>query len=295
MAESDVASLAEATSRSLDAARSALLRMPIDSLGGEDRHAFTRALSSLKLLESLTDELLQGVRLQHLRLADVDARQLAVALAPEDDDLAPDLATAAALADRLAESLLEHITATSRAPTGDSRGGDRLQMGDVGNARGVRAMADAYGRDAHLERRVMVVLFVTAITLLVAAAAITLVGFAVADDKRELRVDQFAAFAGVSAVLTFASITTAWQSVRHRTMSREACRLDHQIRGFDSFVSTMGRPAQDLIRGTMVQRLFPRLVEDDDPLREPRWPDAGRLLEAVTHREQPAQAESSRE
>jgi hypothetical protein len=88
------------------------------------------------------------------------------------------------------------------------------------------------------------------------------------------------AIIGAGAVLVAVSAIVATAIRRTVRRGRELDRLIGQIGYFDAYVSPLSPAVASLVRATMAQRLFPRLLEDDDPIREPRWPDPATILNA---------------
>jgi hypothetical protein len=65
--------------------------------------------------------------------------------------------------------------------------------------------------------------------------------------------------------------------------ARECIRLQRGLEGLGPYLEPLPAPAQHLIRAMMTQTLFPRLLEDDDPVRQVPWPPATQLLDFVHH------------
>lgn len=63
--------------------------------------------------------------------------------------------------------------------------------------------------------------------------------------------------------------------------AREYTRLERGVQGLGPYLAPLPAPARHLLRATMAQTLFPRLLDDDDPLRQPVWPEANALLHTI--------------
>jgi hypothetical protein len=63
--------------------------------------------------------------------------------------------------------------------------------------------------------------------------------------------------------------------------ARECMRLSRGLSGVDSYLAPLPSAARALLRGAYLQTLFPRLLDDDDPLRQTPWPESHDLLDAV--------------
>jgi hypothetical protein len=97
--------------------------------------------------------------------------------------------------------------------------------------------------------------------------------------------DQLWALAGgpllLCAATGVAAILLLRQAGARRSSAREWTRLERGLQGIGDYLSPLPPNAQHLIRATMTQNLFPRLLEDNDPLRQPNWPDTDSLLSAI--------------
>jgi hypothetical protein len=70
-------------------------------------------------------------------------------------------------------------------------------------------------------------------------------------------------------------------AAKHDRAARESRRLQRGLAGLGPYLAPLPPAARHLLRATMAQTLFPRLLDDDDPLRQPDWPPARELLYAV--------------
>lgn len=137
-------------------------------------------------------------------------------------------------------------------------------------------IAKEYRNSADVEARAALRFTVAASA--VASSAVALAALAVARGFESLNY-----YLGICVGLALAAALLWAQGTKSRTAAREWRRLATGVRGIEPYLAPMSAPMQDLMRGVMVQRLFPRLIEDDDPIREPRWPDATSMLTAISY------------
>lgn len=72
------------------------------------------------------------------------------------------------------------------------------------------------------------------------------------------------------------------QAQRVRRNAEELRRVRRQLVALPGYLLPLPVAAQDLLRAAMLPRLFPRLLEDNDPMREEDWfPDGDQVLAAV--------------
>lgn len=67
-----------------------------------------------------------------------------------------------------------------------------------------------------------------------------------------------------------------------RKSAAESARIYRQLHSVDEYLDPLPEQLQYLLRGTLVQRLFPRLIDDDNPLREEEaFPGTDSLMAAA--------------
>jgi hypothetical protein len=120
----------------------------------------------------------------------------------------------------------------------------------------------------------------TAASLIVGLATATGGAWATLNDGDSKLHAATVATISAGAILVIVAAIAALAVRRSMLRVRELDRLIAQIGYFDAYVSHMNPAVASLMRATMAQRLFPRLLEDDDPIREPRWPDPATILNA---------------
>jgi hypothetical protein len=145
-------------------------------------------------------------------------------------------------------------------------------------------LADAYSKDASDARRAALrsVLGAAASLMLTAAVVVAAAVLSIkGKDGTGLNVGPFLARASACLPLLAFALALLWLAARQRRSAREALRLARQLPALPAYLSSLPPLASHLMRMTMTQRMFPRLIEDTDPLRDPPWPEATELLEAV--------------
>jgi len=205
------------------------------------------------------------------RRAESEAEHLA-ALLTQQDDRDVDLEVATVLISRLlrrvgfagADRIARAVPALSARPAAEDDGLLRL--------------ADAYRGDAQRELRIMLALYAAAAILLLGALAVALVGLRDAQHDDGFRFDEFGAFALVALVPLLGAALAARRAMRHGVAAQESTRLRRQFSGLAPYLDPMPPVMRDLMRGTLAQQLFPRLLDDSEPWRETKWPAADELL-----------------
>lgn len=231
--------------------------------GAEDALAVSRTFGSLDMAITRLEE---GIRLSELAAAraQADVSRLGALLAPH-------AGTAATTVDwRALESASEAVWADVFSSTQPPPVDPSTHSNDL------IAIADEYMECADQQMSFALRLAVAAAVIAASAVALAVVAVARAFDRLNY-------YFVISGALSLTAALLWWQSSRARTAGREWQRVATGIRGIDSYLAPMSWPMQDLMRGAMVQRLFPRLLEDDDPIREPRWPDPNAMLTAISY------------
>lgn len=194
-----------------------------------------------------------------------------------------DLGLAAYLSDQLMEmvgyvALAPQLLSGSRDEASRGAGSESPQSVP---SEGLITLAAGYAEDAKLERTTTLLLYGAALMLVAAALSLGLLGIARARDGDPFDFAEFSAHGLVALVVLGCAAVVSSRAGRHSLAAQEACRLARQLAGFEAYVAPMPPALRHLVRGTMVQRLFPRLLEDDEPWREPKWPDTASLMTAI--------------
>jgi hypothetical protein len=146
----------------------------------------------------------------------------------------------------------------------------------------LKDIADEYGQDARRQSRTVTIMFGLAFAMLAGAAALVLYQFSEIKESEDFSAGRYLAQSWLPITLVAFASYLIYQTGLHRRSADEARRLQRQLRSFDAYISPLPKRAQDLMRGTMVQRLFPRLIEDNDPLREvEQFPQSVELLATI--------------
>lgn len=82
----------------------------------------------------------------------------------------------------------------------------------------------------------------------------------------------------VTVSLGLAAVAFGWNARRLDVEAQELRRVSRQLEMLHPFVADLPDTAQGLLRGVLIQRLFPRLISDSDPLREAEWAPKSREL-----------------
>jgi hypothetical protein len=240
-----------------------------------DRTGRASCCATLLLLQDLDQGDLALVEEHDLAIA---ARELK-AIVESTDAEAVDWAVVEVLADRTAAALRPAVARSAARA-------DILQRSHWSAT--ATAEYDAQARSA---ARTMRLLAAIASAWTAATIAILLAGGAATSSHRHLGA-AFAPYVAASAVAATAAVVTAWQAARQRAFSREADRLAVQFTLLDPYLAQIRDPMlRDAARTALLPRMFPRLLEDVDPLREPRWPDLAALVALAATRDDADQEE----
>lgn len=83
----------------------------------------------------------------------------------------------------------------------------------------------------------------------------------------------------VAVSLGVAAVALGWNSRRLDIEAQELRRVSRQLEMLPPFMAGLPDTTQGLLRGALIQRLFPRLISDSDPLREGDWaPNSKEML-----------------
>jgi len=128
----------------------------------------------------------------------------------------------------------------------------------------------------------MSTLYLTGIIILVLATADTIWAANSAVREVAFSVHEFLARASATPLLFLGSLVIFWQADRHRRSAAEQLRISRQLRTMPTFISSIdSQVMKDLMRATIAPRYFSRILDDNDVVREPQWPDPSQLLDAL--------------
>lgn len=178
---------------------------------------------------------------------------------------------------RLTESLNRVVSSIQR-----SKPGHESTQASIASNQALKDVARAYGGDAETEYVAASRCNFIAAALLAAAAASAfwIVQQATEGGEKET----WALILGptiLCIVLSLATIIVFRQAATHRRAGREYIRLERGLLAIPQYLSPLPPEAQHLVRAVMTQSLFPRLLEDDDPIRQINFPDPDTLLTAI--------------
>ena len=129
--------------------------------------------------------------------------------------------------------------------------------------------ASSFRHDARRAARIMMGLYLVVLAL-IALATVMLWLLVFVEDPRPAAPDFVAQSLPSFALMAIATLL-AQQANRQRRNAEELKRVELQMRALPVYLTPLPEPARHLLRSVMLQRLFPRLLEDDDPLRESDW------------------------
>jgi hypothetical protein len=145
----------------------------------------------------------------------------------------------------------------------------------------LRTVSGAYGDDAENAASSARLRYLIAGLVFGAAFALAVLGVVRVDDGSTVDTARFLPYAIVAAAGFVLGGAVFRQASASATASREARRLERQLSGFGAFIEPLSPAVRDLVRVAMIQRFFPRLLEDDEPWKDPVWPDSDALLRAL--------------
>jgi hypothetical protein len=227
---------------------------------------------------------------QQVRLALADAEQLekAIGMVPSRTPSEDDVELSRYLSDRIVATLGQIVLSRGKSRDRAAKSGSSLEKTADAMPRDESAqkmlwqLAAGYERDARRNQMVAYFLNGIALLLLIAAVVIALLGIHAASDKSRFSFTEFGAYGLVSLAILVGAAFVARSASRSATAAQEAVRLQRQFEGLDGYLLPMSGALRELIRGSLVQRLFPGNIDNDEPWREPRWPDSESLLDAIS-------------
>jgi hypothetical protein len=272
------AALAFRLRMNVEAARTARARETRD---GSPELGFVSAC--VTALATLSPSALQVMNVESARLALHDAAELGRLLESSSlgaDTLAENLVLACLLAERLARQLGVLVLEPTRTADAGPKDAQTERPGDLS------CHAYAYGEDARRNRASTWLLVALAVALLSGALALSLLGIRAAGG-RNFDFAEFGAYGLIAIGVLAAAGVAARAASKSALVARESKRLERQMASLDAYLEPLPKQQRDLARGVMLPQMFPRLLEDDDPLRAPDWPDAATLLSAGANAESP--------
>lgn len=208
-----------------------------------------------------------------------DARQLNALLAAQPTEPDPVLA---ALVERVTEHA-EHLVVVAVALAAQSSA-ERSAEGSHAESLAsghLDELAQDYGADAARERKSASRTRALAALALLGAVAASYWAVRVAHGARREAWLEVLGPLFVCGAAAVAGLLLLHSAASRDRAAREYTRLQRGLTGVDAYLSPLPAPVRHLLRATMTQTLFPRLLDDDDPLRQPGWPEADALLQSI--------------
>lgn len=91
----------------------------------------------------------------------------------------------------------------------------------------------------------------------------------------------FLPYLALAVTAAIASLLLQRKANEYERLAAESRRLQAQVGFLDPFLAGMDPRITNILRAALAPRLFPRILADDDPLREPIWPSTAELIEAL--------------
>lgn len=180
--------------------------------------------------------------------------------------------------------LLENIyrslrNVLARADPPSKQDGAQTEAARTTDAAGLRHEdLEPFASDAAAQARLMWAYYLAA-ALLVMVVIAGLAWLLLSDSASEE--SPLVPLVGLGALVVLAG--AAGQQAREcRRAAFETRRIYRQLMIVDKYLQPMPQGGRDLMRGVMMQRLFPRLLDDENPMREDEiFPDPDKLLIAL--------------
>jgi len=137
-------------------------------------------------------------------------------------------------------------------------------------------VSEAYRDDSRRSRRLATLLYVVMALLVVAAVASSALAVNLLDGSTP-EAPQLVQRLLVSLICLVSLIPFWIQAERHRRSASEFRRLELQFRALDPYLGPLPEDARAVMRAALAPRLFSRVLEDQDPMREPIWPASGSI------------------
>ncbi|HEY3544968.1 MAG TPA: hypothetical protein VGK17_02615 [Propionicimonas sp.] len=145
-------------------------------------------------------------------------------------------------------------------------------MLEVARRRELEQVAAGYQSDARTATRRTDVLYAVMILLLAAGVGSAIAALLIADSVGTFDMSRVGVRLLVPAIALVSAIPLWVQAERHRRNAAEARRLELQFRAFEPYLDPFSEKTKTLMRAALAARLFSRVIEDQDPTREPLWP-----------------------
>lgn len=150
-------------------------------------------------------------------------------------------------------------------------------------ASGLGAMATvacAYGDDAASGRRLAAAYRIAGAGLIVLAVVMALISSTTDwfDGSPAGEVNSISYQLGVATFIALLACVLLQLSERSRRSADEHLRLQRHLTSLEPFLGQLPESMRPVMRAALAPRVFARVVDDDDPTREPIWPTSAELL-----------------
>jgi hypothetical protein len=142
-------------------------------------------------------------------------------------------------------------------------------------------LCKSYGEDAAAHFRIAHVLTAVVVGLVATTATIAFVGLYSSPAGKALTLTEYWPYLVGALVVLLAAIPIVLVEERYRVSGKECQRLQRQLLEVGPVLAEFDTEHRAAMRALLLPRLFPRVLEDSDPLKEPPWPDPNRLAEML--------------
>ncbi len=143
---------------------------------------------------------------------------------------------------------------------------------DAARRRAILKLADDHGADSRQAQRITYWLYGATGLVLAASVGSAVSGLAGLTRAGRYWTPLFTGSLILCGLLLLAAILLWTQAERYRRSAAESRRLQRQFAAMDLYLEPMPEPIRAIMRAALAPRLFSRLLEDNDPMREPIWP-----------------------
>ena len=160
----------------------------------------------------------------------------------------------------------------------------KVHANPTGGSNSLSSIGDAYGVDAHRERRIAIILYGVCLGIAIFGTATAWLAADRTQDKAstgDIELAPILASFAVPILLAFFFVLFLRQAELHRRRSAELARLQRQYAALEPYFGSLPSLEAGLLRGLLVPQLFPRILEDDDPMRSTPWAEPEHLLKAL--------------
>jgi hypothetical protein len=143
------------------------------------------------------------------------------------------------------------------------------------------AVAASYGTDADQRQSLTIKFGRLAAVALLGATGLLIAGLVRVGSGDDFSAPIFWVHLVAAVLLILFGIMALYVADRARRSSDESKRLQRQYEGLAPYLAPLPDATQALLRASLAGRLFPRLIDDTDPLRDPVLPDPVLIVQTV--------------